>query len=211
MSEPSENVQSQLSAFVDNELSQDETELLARRVSRDSDMQQRMSRYMLIGEALRAPSSAQISRDFSQRVADAIAQQNQSTEQQTAKVIGLPTSRWLKPAVGLSLAASVAALALVTVQSLQTASDTSSTNQLATNNVAPAGNSDVVPYATTAPSVPISATRLTNYVVAHSEFTSPLGHRNTMTGLVTGDQQTTATDVTDDSADEVVDKQEPKK
>lgn len=212
MSEPSENVQSQLSAFVDNELSQDETELLARRVSRDSEMQQRMSRYMLMGEALRSPSSAQVSRDFSQRVAAAIAEQNPSGEQPTAtKVTTHSTQRWLKPAVGISLAASVAALALVTVQSLQTATDSSSATQVAAINAASslangANNSDVVPYATTAPSVPISATRLTNYVVAHSEFTSPLGHRNTMTGLVTGDQQTTTADATDDSADEVTEK-----
>jgi len=206
MTEPNETVQSQLSAFVDDELPKDETELLARRLSRDTELQQSMSRYLMIGEALRSPSQARLSRDFSSRVAAAIEQQNESGHVETAISVtaGKSASRaWLKPAIGMSLAAGVAAISLVTIHNLQSASGDTAAVRMAAANVHAAlpnstANSDVVPVATNAPSVPISAARLTNYVVAHSEFTSPLGHRNTTTGLVTGDQQTE----TDESVDE---------
>jgi sigma-E factor negative regulatory protein RseA len=206
MTEPNETVQSQLSAFVDDELPKDETELLARRVSRDTELQQSMSRYLLIGEALRSPSQARLSRDFPSRVAAAIEQQNESGQVEATTSVATAKSgsrAWLKPAIGMSLAAGVAAISLMTIHNLQSASGDNSAVQIAATNMRSqlpntAANSDVVPVATTAPSVPISAARLTNYVVAHSEFTSPLGHRNTTTGLVTGDQQTE----TDEAVDE---------
>jgi len=204
MTEPNETVQSQLSAFVDNELPQDETELLARRLSRDAELQQSLSRYLLIGEALRVPSQARVSRNFSERVAAAIEQQVASVDKQQGE--GSMPSRqrkWLKPAAGMALAASVAAGVVMSMHSLQFMPATGA-SQLAAGNTksnsvsSTSPNSYVVPVATTTPSVPISATRLTNYVVAHSEFTSPLGRRNTMTGLVTSDQQI---EVEDDNAD----------
>jgi hypothetical protein len=52
-------------------------------------------------------------------------------------------------------------------------------------------DSYVVPTATSAPSAAIPASRLTNYVVAHSEFSSPLGRHNMMTGLLTEGSSTT--------------------
>lgn len=204
MSELNENVQSQLSAFVDNELPQDETELLARRLSRDMELQQSMSRYLLMGEALRVPSQARVSRDFSSRVAAAIEKDVETDDKVAATASRIKRRPWLKPAMGMTLAAGVAALSVMTIHNLQKAGDLDSATQIAASRttrqtVATSSNSDVVPVATTAPSVPISAARLTNYVVAHSEFTSPLGHRNTMTGLVTGDQQTDTDDTVEDT------------
>ncbi|HVY24720.1 MAG TPA: RseA family anti-sigma factor [Steroidobacteraceae bacterium] len=196
MSEPTDTVQSQLSAFVDNELPQDETELLARRLSRDTDLQHALSRYLLIGEALRAPSQARVSRDFSTRVAAAIEQDKVA---RTGEVTAVrPVRSWVKPAIGMTLAASVAAVSVLSVSHLQSANGVVPAAQLAvtsnsTNEPASRDNSYVVPVATTTPSAPISATRLTNYVVAHSEFTSPLGRRNMLTGLVTSDQKSEET------------------
>lgn len=206
MNEVNENVQSQLSAFVDDQLPQDETELLARRLSRDNELQQSMSRYLLIGEAIRSPSQARLSRDFSSRVAAAIEQDSVKDDEPTATTSVRTKNRlWLRPVMGMSLAASVAALTVITVHNLQTPGASNSVTQLATNGAASSimaspSNSDVVPVATNSPSVPISAARLTNYVVAHSEFTSPLGHRNTMTGLVTGDQQTDTEETVEDAS-----------
>jgi sigma-E factor negative regulatory protein RseA len=205
MTEPNENVQSQLSAFLDNELPRDETELLARRLSRDSTLQQALNRYLLIGEALRSPGQTQMPRDLSIRVAAALEQYQEqpSTHSEIAPPLLKPKSGWRRTALGMSLAASVAAIAMVSFHSIQNpASNADGQFALSTVNStlsSTASDSYVVPVATTTPSVPISAARLTNYVVAHSEFTSPLGRRNTMTGLVTGDQQTEAVDESTDS------------
>ncbi|HEX2584362.1 MAG TPA: sigma-E factor negative regulatory protein [Steroidobacteraceae bacterium] len=206
MTEPNENVQSQLSAFVDNELPQDETQLLARRLSRDSGLQQSLNRYLLIGEALRSPKQTPVSRNLSSRVAAALEQYNEP-QGDTAVVVKpfKAKASWAKTALGMSLAASVAAIAMVAFYGMQSPVNGGADSEVAMNDSsnqlssAPA-DSYVVPVATTTPSVPISAARLTNYVVAHSEFTSPLGRRNTMTGLVTGDQQTEAVEETVDTA-----------
>lgn len=196
MSEPNDTVQSQLSAFADNELPQDETELLVRRLSRDTDLQHALSRYLLIGEALRAPTQARVSRDFSLRVAAAIEQDK--PVEGGKKIVAPKSPHWLKPAIGMALAASVAAISVLSVRNLQNNGNVAPAAQLAAtattgSSLVTRANSYVVPVATTTPSVPISATRLTNYVVAHSEFTSPLGRRNMLTGLVTSDQKSEET------------------
>jgi len=205
MTEPNENVQSQLSAFVDSELPQDETELLVRRLSRDSGLQQSLNRYLLIGEALRSPKQA-LSRDLSMRVAAAIEKDSEPRPEVVTST--KPSKRkigWAKTALGMSLAASVAAIAMMSFHSVQNSKSNGIDVEVASNGVAAnqlssmSSDSYVVPVATTSPSVPISAARLTNYVVAQSEFTSPLGRRNTMTGLVTGDQQTETVDETTDA------------
>jgi len=207
MTEPNENVQSQLSAFVDNELPQDETQLLARRLSRDPGLQQSLNRYLLIGEALRSPKQAPVSRNLSSRVAAALEQQYSEPQGETAVAAKPVKARatWTKTALGMSLAASVAAIAMVSFHSGQNPAGNSASEEVAmsvSDNQLSSAPSDsyVVPVATTAPSVPISAARLTNYVVAHSEFTSPLGRRNTMTGLVTGDQQSETVEEMTDTA-----------
>jgi hypothetical protein len=46
----------------------------------------------------------------------------------------------------------------------------------------------------------IPAARLTNYVVAHSEYSSPLGRRTVLSGMLSEDDETTV--LTDDAADE---------
>jgi hypothetical protein len=53
-------------------------------------------------------------------------------------------------------------------------------------------SSYVVPAAASSPAVPMAAARLTNYVVAHSEYSSPLGRRNMLTGLLASDAEQAA-------------------
>jgi hypothetical protein len=99
-------------------------------------------------------------------------------------------ARWLKPAAGLAVAASVAWVAVLAVRTptIAPASHVAAeTLQPITLTAQRTGNADsyVVPAAANAPSISIPAARLTNYVVAHSEFSSPLGRHNMMTGLLT--------------------------
>jgi len=200
---PNETLQSQLSAFIDGELPTAETELLARRLARDPELQQAMSRYVLLGEALRSPLHGRsVSKDFSARVA-AVIEESGSKDAVAADTTSRKRSnfpvQWLKPVAGVAVAASVALVAVLAVRSSpQSAADTAlaqrsgsaETTQLAAS--ASTNDSYVVPAIANAPSAPIPAARLTNYVVAHSEFTSPLGQRNMLLGLLSDDQSATS-------------------
>lgn len=200
---PNETLQSQLSAFVDEELPKAESDLFVRRLVKDGELKQAMGRYQLIGEALRAPvATTHLSRDFSARIAAALEQQ----ETPAAEVVPATAAskngglRWLKPAAGMALAASVALVAVMAVRNQPTDLATAAMSAEALEPVVPVSqrvaangaNSYVVPTGANAPTAPIPTARLTNYVVAHSEFSSPLGRRNMMTGLLAGDQGATA-------------------
>lgn len=200
---PNETLQSQLSAFVDGELPTLETELLARRLAREPDLQQTMGRYLLMGEALRAPVQSGVSKDFSAKIAAALEQADGKRQPLTEVAAVhrrsmLQVAPWLKPAAGFAVAASVAVAALLAIRAPQSEHGISVAQK--TSQAAPAAqlaaaatnsaNSEsyVVPGVANVPSAPIPAARLTNYVVAHSEFTSPLGQRNMLMGLLSGDQ-----------------------
>ena len=62
----------------------------------------------------------------------------------------------------------------------------------------------VVPTTTSGPAF-VPATRLTNYVVAHSEYSSPLARRSVLTGVLTeddGDPDVATTTITDETKDD---------
>ena len=65
----SEQIREQVSAFLDGELPDTETELLLKRLTRDGELRESFGRYALIGEALRGPAGSQIlTRGFASRV-----------------------------------------------------------------------------------------------------------------------------------------------
>lgn len=195
---PNEALSSQLSAFVDDELPSAETDLFVRRLVRDAELKQTMGRYQLMGEALRAPNlRTRLSRDFSARIAAALELQESAAEtasRNTQTPSRLRFERWLKPVAGVAVAAGVALVAVLAVRTQPQAINAQDLSAEALQPVvltaqhSGSGNSYVVPVASNAPSAAIPAARLTNYVVAHSEFSSPLGRRNMMTGLLAGDQ-----------------------
>jgi sigma-E factor negative regulatory protein RseA len=199
--QPNETLSSQLSAFVDDELPSAESELFVRRLTREADLKQCMSRYQLMGEALRAPTSrTHLSRDFSARIAAVLELQEKENAQPSRKrgLSRQQMERWLKPIAGVGVAAGVALVAVLAVRSQSGIVDPQSMTAETLQPVvltAQRANSYVVPVASSAPSVPIPAARLTNYVVAHSEFSSPLGRRNMMTGLLANDQPLAIEDV----------------
>lgn len=110
--------------------------------------------------------------------------------------------RYLRPAAGMAIAAGVAAVAVLTLQpSVQQDARPVSTPMMVANG--PTANesssavlndpesSYVVPTTTTT-SAFIPATRLTNYVVAHSEYSSPLGRRSVLSGVLADDEEVQA-------------------
>jgi sigma-E factor negative regulatory protein RseA len=93
---------------------------------------------------------------------------------------------------GIGVAATVAALAIFSVQRNGVAPGPIAANEPAAAPAAVVAQTDdaaasyIVP-TTSTPSAFVPATRLTNYVVAHSEYSSPLARRSVLTGVLAED------------------------
>lgn len=214
----------QLSACLDGQLPAAELDLLLKRVGKEAELRAAIGRYSLIGEAMRAERPAFASRDFASKVMAAVAQEApmqapaatpipqrpsmpaRATEQRPAAV--RPAyARYGRQAVGMAIAAGVAAVAVLTMQPIGQPELTSSEGQLVAANeptaTEPAVDTEasyVVP-TSTSNSAFIPATRLTNYVVAHSEYSSPLGRRSLMSGVLADDEEVEGVDGATDDQD----------
>lgn len=181
-----DSIKEQLSACLDGELPDRELALLLKRIGHDHELRGAMTRYGLISETLRTGSAAPISSEFAARVMAQIEAEPKASARR------LPHVAWgkLRPVAGLAVAASVAALALFSVQRTglvptETAVvDTAADPASATVALEEAPDRYVVPMTPSNSSVFIPATRLTNYVVAHSEYSSPLGRRSVLSGVL---------------------------
>jgi sigma-E factor negative regulatory protein RseA len=192
MSDP---VKEQLSACLDGELPRGELDLVLRQVGRDPELKQALSRYAAIGEAIRDARAVRASKDFAGKVAAAVEAEQPLPAVKRPAVRTAPS--WLRPVTGFAVAAGVAAVAVLVLQMgaapgiapVAPNDQVLAANTPATTPVtSPAVVADTLPPAS--PSVsrtpPIDA-RLTNYVVAHSEFSSPLGRRTVLSGVLTQD------------------------
>ncbi len=182
--------ESQLSAFLDGELPEEEMDLFIRRLERDAVLKRSLSRYALIGEVMRTPANTGgvvAGSGFAARVSAAV-------DADSAPVSGVEPaadargdrSRWFGPLAGLSIAAGVA---VVAVGLMNRTPDAPLSVAAVADRGMVAGDpslseaSYIVPEITvTGPLVP--AARLTNYVMAHSEYSSPIGRRNVLSNLL---------------------------
>lgn len=190
----------QLSALLDGELPPEETTLLLKRLGREAELAQRLTRYRLCGDVLRG-ERAQPRADFTMRVSAAIAAEPPLAPPRAAgrRPGGV---RWLAPLAGLAVAASVAVVAVLVLRlspgagSPQPLADTSPAQPA---SVAPAGHSSRSvprypqgtgePESYVTPSVRprlgvIPEGTLANYVVAHSQVSAPLAGRSVLIHLV---------------------------
>jgi sigma-E factor negative regulatory protein RseA len=222
----------QLSACLDGELPAAELDLLLKRVGKEAELRAAIGRYSLIGEAMRAERPAVASRDFASKVMAAVAQeapmqapastpvpervQVRTSERPAAAAQKISPAavrpgfaRFARPAVGMAIAAGVAAVAVLTMQPQPIGQPELATGQtplVAANEptVAPAATdadaSYVVPTSTSNPAF-IPGTRLTNYVVAHSEYSTPLGRRSVLSGVLADDEDVEGTDGAADDQD----------
>jgi sigma-E factor negative regulatory protein RseA len=201
-------VKEQLSACLDGELPEGELDLMLKQAGRDSQLRASLGRYALIGETLRAQRPAAASADFAKRVAAAIAAEpSLDISAQPSRRIHPATTRWLRPAAGLAVAAGVAAMAILLVQQPQQdepsatyAAQVPQPVSTVAESVPDAAASYIVPASTASSSI-VPAARLTNYVVAHSEYSSPLGRRSVLTGVLAEEDGDAAAD-TDATANE---------
>jgi sigma-E factor negative regulatory protein RseA len=188
----SEYLRDQLSAFIDGELPKHEIELLFKRLDGNAELRATLARYTLIGESLRTRSAEGPSRTFAERVRAAV--------RESGPLVGGVTSaarmqewRWLKPVAGMAVAATVAAVAILGLQRMQdpliespqVAATVPAQPVIPEEATAGAAGSPsyVVPAPASANSL-VNTSRLTNYVVAHSEYSSPLGRRSVLSGIV---------------------------
>jgi len=197
-----EELDSQLSAMFDDELPAAECELLARRLSRDEELRARWSRYAAIGATIRAEGGARLNAELARRVSVAISSEPPVVaEPESDSPRSRPSSRWFgsrlwAPVGGVAVAASVAAAAILWVrfesppdsQTLAVSSTTGGegVGQSADSLVAP---SYVVPKTLPRRSI-VPSTQLANYVVAHSEFSSPVNRRNLLSALMASESGT---------------------
>jgi len=197
-SERMEEGASQLSAMFDGELSAAECELLSRRLARDETLRARWARYALVGAAMRAEPIATVSGGFARRVGAAIDRQDTGASPSGAQ--GFRRLRTV--ALGGSLAAGVAAAAVFLLRNEVLRQDealvayTPSVQRQAPppanygflraagSNGEPA--SYVVPPQAGGALQPVPVS-LANYVVAHSEYSSPLARRGLLSALVASD------------------------
>ena len=109
----SEQIREQVSAFLDGELPDSETELLLKRLTRDGELRESFGRYALIGEAIRGGSLSLTTKRFAGRVNFAIDGEPIPVDGQAPQI---RSPRWWRPLAGGAVAAGVAAVALVTFQ-----------------------------------------------------------------------------------------------
>jgi sigma-E factor negative regulatory protein RseA len=191
----SEQIREQVSAFLDGELPNTETELLLKRLTRDGELRESFGRYALIGEALRGAGSQILTRGFAARV-------NLAIDGEPAQVPGhahqARASRWWRPLAGVTVAAGVATVAIVALQQraispgLRVAS--APTAQTQNSSVQGGGGarealSYTVPVRSADVPAALSPARLTNYVFAHSKYSLGLGQRGVLADLLIEDDE----------------------
>jgi sigma-E factor negative regulatory protein RseA len=193
-----DQINDQISAFIDNELSADESALLVRRFERDTEARTRAMRYTLIGASLRGELLEPHPSVLRQRVAAALSG---GTTPSIPKARERWTDRWARPLLGVGIAATVAVVAVGTLRSLNEAA-------FAPGNVTPLAGvplqvSDpvnapiyVVPPDSDPEQSRTVAPRLANYLMHHGEFASGLTRTSVNSNVVGAVMEPVATDAT---------------
>lgn len=178
--------QEQISDFVDDELSSDECEFFVRRLQRDPEARERLIRYHLIGAAMRGELERAHPNVLRHRLQDALNGVSRSRETPVRRRPHL--GALVKPAIGVAIAAGVAAVAVVT---LQTANVGASRGGVTAAAVAPlqAGErtdaeSYVVPRDSNQWRLVSPPIQLTKYLMHHSEYASHLSRTSVHSNVV---------------------------
>lgn len=164
-------LKTQISAFVDGELPDNESELLLRRLSQDEALRQQVSQYLAIGRLIRQDIEVPGMDSLRDRIAAALGD-DEAPVRDEPRIVG---SRFMTPATGVAVAATVAALALVGLSQLDASLD-------------PDLDGAVAIVATPAYTEPALANQpnqqLQEYVRRHDDSSSALGTSGTLTRTV---------------------------
>jgi sigma-E factor negative regulatory protein RseA len=196
-----EELDSQLSAMFDNELPGAECELLARRLSRDEQLKARWGRYAVIGAAIRAEQGVRLNAALASRVSAAIASEPVLTAEPAPQPKTRTEKRWWYPVASAAAVAGVAAGAILWMRAQSptldplVAATTPVVPAVATLGATPVAaavaqvntgepDSYIVPKTPSRHQLVVPSTELANYVVAHSEFSSPVARRNLLSSFM---------------------------
>jgi len=187
-----EEVESQLSAMFDGELPPAECQLLSRRIDREEGLRTRWSRYTMIGAVMRAEPVVAARAGFAQRVSVALSAEVQRHERRR-KAGTIRTA-----ALAAALVSAVAGLSVLMLRNVVTpapqlvARSSQPSATPAPAQKAPAANavrdpaSEVTPRAGSSSSLRLQ-TQLADFVVAHSEYSTPLIRPSLLSSLVSSD------------------------
>jgi sigma-E factor negative regulatory protein RseA len=178
-----DQIREQMSALLDGELPQDQIGLLVRRMERDTELKRTFGSYVLIGETLRAPGGRTAGRDFAARVHAVLDAADDALPAAHAR---LPVQgvRWVRPAVVVA-AAGVTFAAVLLLRPGDQAGDGSGTQVFADMGADPA--TVELASADSASPTPAQSQRLAGYLVAHSQFATPIGRRSVWTSVLAED------------------------
>jgi negative regulator of sigma E activity len=194
-----DRIKEQLSTFLDGELPDQETALLLKRLERDDELRGALSRYSLIGAVLRNDGDVPPARQVAARVSAAIARE----PAQDAMAMRLPgREALLRGGLGLAIAASVAAAAVLLVQQGQlpdSAAPEAVMAQAEESPIVPVSAvdeaDDALPdtYVVTTPAADgpgsLPPAQFANYLVAHYGYASPLVRRSVGAGLISASDE----------------------
>jgi sigma-E factor negative regulatory protein RseA len=213
-----EELDSQLSAMFDNELPAAECELLARRLSRDEQLKARWGRYAVMGAAIRAERGVRLNAALASRVSVAISSEPTLIAEPAPQPKRRWENRWWQPVASAAVAAGVATLSILWLRShapettplaAQTAATAAAMVAASTTGTPTAAATTGEPDSYVVPKSPsrrlvVPSTELANYVVAHSEFSSPVARRNLLSAFMASESGTTGTSAGSEEATEDV-------
>ncbi len=113
-------IKMQISAYVDGELPQNEAELLLRRLCQDRQLRQQAAEYLAMGRAMRGERGIAGISTLRDRVAAALEDKELLEELEVADPAG---SGYLRPMIGVAIAATVALAALIGLQQVTAVSE----------------------------------------------------------------------------------------
>ena len=224
-----EELDSQLSAMFDDELPAAECELLARRLSRDEQLKARWGRYAVIGAAIRTEHGVRLNAALASRVSAAISSEPVLASEPAPQPKKRWQSRWWQPVASAAAVAGVATVSILWMRSqapegvtpivqsqsnvaTPVATATSLTAMTATGPAATSSSGSIgEPPSYVVPKPPgrrlvVPSTELANYVVAHSEFSSPVTRRNLLSAFMASESGTTGTSAgSEESVEDVQD------
>lgn len=192
-----DTINGQISAFIDDELMKEESELLVRRLCNDEELRQTAARYTLIGDAIRG-SLQEIEADLNGTIMNAIEREPQPQVTPVEADGAQGGFDWRRMAGGGAVAAAVAVMAVLTFRTdvpinapLNVATEAVNAQAIL------AGQGEVVPSNDEASSLGVlpapglqragTSSQLSNYVLLHNQYSQrtmrqgPLVYR-TVTG-----------------------------
>lgn len=199
-----DQIREQLSALLDGELPKDEMGLLVRRLEKDAALRRTFGMYALIGETLRAPGGRIASQSFAARVSAALDTAEGAAPAAARTATGFMAATgtdgrasppdaavaavapgagvrhvalWQRPIVRTALAASAAAVAVMFFRPGSAPDVVSQLDPVPDASVAMLGASPT----------PAQSQRLASYMVAHSQYSTPLVRRNVLSSLLAAD------------------------